>query len=65
MDELKLAYLTRCNRDCNKCKHLNIRTDDKGYPYGYDCLKHNDSVFQPKFRNTKKFKTETDSDGLS
>ena len=30
-----------CNRDCNKCKHMNYLTDDKGYPYSYECMKYN------------------------
>ena len=44
-----------CNRNCEVCKHLNVRTDDKGYPYGYDCLKYDDSVFREKFHDTKEF----------
>ena len=23
-----------CNKDCEKCKQLNIKVDDKGYPWG-------------------------------
>lgn len=34
-----------CNRNCQTCKNLNGRTDDKGYPFGYECLKYGDSVF--------------------
>lgn len=52
--------MVQCNRDCNKCNHLNIRVDDKGYPYGYDCLKYGDSVFRNKFKDTKEFKTQKD-----
>ena len=52
--------MIKCNKNCNKCRQLNIRTDEKGYPYGYDCLKYGDSVFQDKFENTKEFRTEED-----
>lgn len=52
--------MTRCNRNCKKCKQLNIRVDDKGYPYGYECMRYGDSVFQHEFENTKEFKTEDD-----
>lgn len=44
-----------CNRDCEKCKQLNIKVDKLGYPWGYECLKYGDSVFQEKFKNTKEF----------
>lgn len=44
-----------CNRNCEKCRQLNIRTDDKGYPFGYDCLKYGDSVFREQFQSTKVF----------
>lgn len=44
-----------CNRNCEKCRQLNARTDDKGYPFGYDCLKYGDSVFQEQFKDTKVF----------
>lgn len=50
--------MVKCNKNCKKCKQLNVRTDDKGYPYGYDCLKYGDSVFQYEFESTKEFKTE-------
>lgn len=50
-----------CNRDCNKCMKLNVKTDDKGYPWGYECLKYGDSVFQEKFRSTKEFPNFQDS----
>lgn len=52
--------MVQCNRNCNKCKHLNVRVDDKEYPYGYDCMKYGDSVFQSDFEDTKEFKTEED-----
>lgn len=46
-----------CNKNCNKCSKLNVRTDDKGYPYGYECMKYGDSVFRKEFLNTKYFIT--------
>lgn len=45
-----------CNRNCKKCKQLNVRTDGKGYPFAYECMKYEDSVFQYEFGNTKEFK---------
>lgn len=50
--------IIKCNRNCNKCKNLNVRTDDKGNSYAYDCLKYEDSVFRSEFESTKEFKTE-------
>ncbi len=52
--------MIQCNKDCNKCKYLNGRVDEKGYPYGYDCLKYGDSVFQSDFEDTKEFNIEED-----
>lgn len=52
--------MIQCNKNCNKCKQLNVRTDDNGYPYGYDCMKYGDSVFEADFESTKEFKTEED-----
>lgn len=46
-----------CNQDCQECKHLNGKTDDKGYPWGYECLKYRDSVFREHFGDTKTFLT--------
>lgn len=45
-----------CNIDCKQRKYLNARTDDKGYPYGYECMKYGDSVFEDEFTNSKIFK---------
>ncbi len=45
----------KCKKDCRKCSQLNVRIDDKGYPYGYDCLKYGDSVFEEQFTNEKSF----------
>ena len=44
-----------CNRDCEKCKQLNVKVDKQGYPWGYEWLKYGDSVFQKKFKDTKEF----------
>lgn len=44
-----------CNKDCGKCKQLNIKTDGKGYPWGYECLKYGDSVLEEHFGDTKEF----------
>ena len=62
MIDLKEGVLevVECNKNCNKCKKLSVRTDDKGYPYGYDCLKYGDSVFKDKFLSTKVFMTKRD-----
>jgi len=46
---------TTCNRDCTQCTQLNIKTDNNGKPWGYDCLKYDDSVFVDEFGNTKEF----------
>lgn len=50
--------MSECNKDCTKCKHLSGRTDGKGYPFGYECLKYGDSVFKEKFGDTKIFYAE-------
>ena len=34
----------KCNRDCRKCRSASARTDDKGYPFGIECLKYNDCL---------------------
>lgn len=44
-----------CNRNCLKCSSLNVKTDNKGYPWGYECMKYGDSVFQTEFQSTKEF----------
>ena len=44
-----------CNTNCNECEKLNIKVDDKGYPYGYECMKYGDSVFKMEFEKEKKF----------
>ena len=45
-----------CSRNCNKCSKLNTLTDDKGYPYGYECLKYGNSVFRKEFTSAKSFR---------
>jgi hypothetical protein len=52
----KNKSVVQCNHDCNKCKNLNVRVDDKGYPWGYECLKYSDYVLREQFRDTKEFK---------
>lgn len=49
--------MVQCNKNCKTCRRLNVRTDKKGYPYGYDCLKYEDSVFPSEFESTKEFHT--------
>ena len=50
-----IVNIVECNKDCNKCKQLNIKVDDKGYPWGYECLKYGDSVLIKNFSDTKQF----------
>lgn len=45
----------KCNIDCSNCKNLNYMTDDKGYVYGYYCMRYNDTVFREEFKSTKTF----------
>ena len=52
--------MVECNKDCRKCSKLNGRVDEKGYPFGYDCLKYGDSVFKEEFGDTKVFITKYD-----
>lgn len=44
-----------CHKDCKECKSLNIKTDSKGYPWGYECLRYGDSVFADSFESDKTF----------
>lgn len=55
-----MTKFAECNRDCEKCKQLNIKTDNKGYPWGYDCMKYGDSVFHSQFTSTKIFRVIND-----
>lgn len=33
----------KCNKDCRQCnKYGSAKTDDKGYPFEYECFKHNE-----------------------
>lgn len=45
----------QCNKECNNCKYLGARTDEKGYPFGWECLKYNDSINKEDFQSTKEF----------
>lgn len=45
-----------CNKDCNKCKQLSGRTEKNGQPWGYECLKYNDTVERTQFQSTKTFR---------
>lgn len=47
--------LVTCGKNCKNCRHLNVKIDNKGYPWGYDCLKYGDSVFEKDFTSTKSF----------
>ena len=44
-----------CSKDCKKCKHLNTRTDNKSYPFAYECMIYNEAVEVKDFGNTKAF----------
>lgn len=53
--------MNKCEKNCKECSFLNTKTDKKGYPFGYDCLKYGNSVFPEDFHNTKEFnKKEVD-----
>lgn len=52
-----------CNRDCTRCKSLNTKTDNNGYPWGYECMKYGDTVFEKEFKSTKYF--EVDKNGTN
>lgn len=45
----------QCNKECNNCKYLGARTDEKGYPFAWECLKYNDSINKEDFQSTKEF----------
>lgn len=49
--------MIQCNKNCENCKYLNGRTDNKGYPFGYECMRYGDSVFKEQFKDVKVFKT--------
>lgn len=47
--------MNSCNKDCSTCRYLNGRTDDKGYPFAWECLKYELSeILTPdKFKDSK------------
>lgn len=45
----------KCSKNCGECNRLNIRTDDKGYPFGYEYMKYGESVHPDLFESTKEF----------
>lgn len=59
-----MKKIIKCNKSCNECNYLNTKVDNKGYPWGYDCMKYNDSIFEEDFKNTKEFEIlEEESEG--
>lgn len=52
--------LVQCSKNCENCKYLSGRTDNKGYPFGYECMRYGDSVFKEQFKGVKVFKTRED-----
>lgn len=50
--------IVQCNRDCSSCQQLNTKTDKNDIPWGYDCLKYGDSIFNTEFTSTKQFEVE-------
>lgn len=47
--------MAECNRNCERCRSLNYKTDNNGYPWSYECMKYNDTVDRHKFTETKVF----------
>ena len=47
--------MTECNKDCSTCKHLSAKVDGKGYPWAWECVKYDGSVFPDQFSSTKIF----------
>jgi len=45
-----------CYKNCAKCQDLNVKTDDTGYPYEFECLRHDKSL---DFETVKKQLNET------
>ena len=44
-DKIKTMKPVKCNKDCRKCnKYDSARIDDKGYLFGYECLKYNETI---------------------
>jgi hypothetical protein len=44
-----------CNKNCRKCGKLNAKTDDKGYPWAWECLKFNERIPQERLERSKTF----------
>jgi hypothetical protein len=38
-----------------KCKKASARVDDKGYPFGIECLKYNDCIDIQQAKKEKQF----------
>ena len=47
--------MVKCDKECDNCKELSTRVDDKGYPFGYECMKYDDSINKNDFHSTKEF----------
>lgn len=47
--------LVACEMNCKYCRHLNIKTDNKGYPWEYECMKYGDTVFEKELASIKSF----------
>ena len=50
-----MPELKTCNKNCRECSKLNVRVDDKGYPFGYECMKYEDSILEDELYTTKRF----------
>lgn len=49
----------QCLKDCHTCSRANFRTDDNGYPFSIECMKHDDFVNISDARKApKKFFTQ-------
>lgn len=51
-----IREIVTCNKNCNKCKYLNSKSERNGQPWRYECLKYNDIVEVTQFQSTKIFK---------
>ena len=34
----------KCGKDCRECEQGSVRIDNKGYPFGYECLKYKEDI---------------------
>lgn len=50
-----LSMKITCNKNCRKCGKLNAKTDDKGYPWAWECLKFNERIPQERLEHSKTF----------